>query len=463
MIVNAILPRFLRNLSMNKKVHSGTVFAKKSNGLVLILIWVVVFGLWGGALNETAGQCTITRTSAVGTDNQTLCTLNTPITNITYSTVNATGATFSGLPAGVVGNWASNTVTISGTPTGRGIYNYTVTLTGPCGLVTATGSIKIRPSITITGTVLSSTLTCGTAPLLTACADTLFIGDGINPATLNLNASLNLTCLGPIVFIIRNNGTVTFTNNNVDLKLGAGSRFFINSGGNLPSTNPCDATKTITIGSVVYSSCNGQGQGNPPSFNQLECGSYIVASAAVTSPILCSGGSGTVTITVSSGGKAPFQYSLNGSSFQSSNVFTITAGTGYTWVVQDDSKPKACFNTGSVNVSEPAPLTITTAATATSICFSSSIQTTNLTYSATTGAPTTYSITWNPSPANSFVPVTNTALPAGQISISVPANTAPGTYAGTITVKNAAGCSSSGTAFSVTIIPLPSTSAIYHR
>ena len=46
---------------------------------------------------------TITLSSAAGTDNQTVL-INTPITDITYATTFATGATFSGLPAGVTGN-----------------------------------------------------------------------------------------------------------------------------------------------------------------------------------------------------------------------------------------------------------------------------------------------------------------------------------------------------------------------
>ena len=74
---------------------------------------------------------TITLTSAVGTDAQTLC-INTAITNIMYSTTGATGATFSGLPAGVTGSWAANVVTISGIPTASGTLTYTITLTGGC-------------------------------------------------------------------------------------------------------------------------------------------------------------------------------------------------------------------------------------------------------------------------------------------------------------------------------------------
>ncbi|HOK26160.1 MAG TPA: HYR domain-containing protein, partial [Bacteroidales bacterium] len=112
--------------------------------------------LTGGCGSVSAGGTitvnplnTITLTSAPATTNQTVC-INTPITNITYSTTGATGATFSGLPAGVTGNWAANVVTISGTPTASGTFNYTVTLTGGCGTVTANGTITVTPNNTIT-------------------------------------------------------------------------------------------------------------------------------------------------------------------------------------------------------------------------------------------------------------------------------------------------------------------------
>ncbi|RBA27302.1 hypothetical protein, partial [Flavobacterium tibetense] len=56
----------------------------------------------------------------------------TAITTINLATTGATGATFSGLPAGVTGSWAGNVATISGTPTAAGTFNYTVTTTGGC-------------------------------------------------------------------------------------------------------------------------------------------------------------------------------------------------------------------------------------------------------------------------------------------------------------------------------------------
>jgi gliding motility-associated-like protein/uncharacterized repeat protein (TIGR01451 family) len=84
--------------------------------------------------------------SAVGTNAQTTC-INTAITNITYTTTGATGATVTNLPTGV---WAGNVVTISGTPTVAGAaLTYTVTLTGGCGNITTTGTIAVK-AVTVT-------------------------------------------------------------------------------------------------------------------------------------------------------------------------------------------------------------------------------------------------------------------------------------------------------------------------
>jgi hypothetical protein len=85
---------------------------------------------------------TITLTSNAGTDAQILC-FNSAVTNITYSTVGATGASVSGLPNGVTGSWANNIVAISGTPAESGIFNYTVNLSGDCP-VTKTGVITVN-------------------------------------------------------------------------------------------------------------------------------------------------------------------------------------------------------------------------------------------------------------------------------------------------------------------------------
>jgi len=105
-------------------------------------------GCTNSATQTVAVDNTMVLTSAVGTDNQTQC-INAAITTITYSTTGATGATVTGLPAGVTGSWASNTVTISGISTASGTFNYTVTTTGGCSTNTATGTITVNPTNTI--------------------------------------------------------------------------------------------------------------------------------------------------------------------------------------------------------------------------------------------------------------------------------------------------------------------------
>ena len=113
---------------------------------------------------------TISLTSGSGTNIQSSCR-NATITNITYATTGATGANVTGLPPGVGHAFNNNVVTISGTPVPTsGTFNYTVTLTGGCGNITASGSITINsnsvPSVptSLTGdgcannrTMLSST------------------------------------------------------------------------------------------------------------------------------------------------------------------------------------------------------------------------------------------------------------------------------------------------------------------
>ncbi len=110
-----------------------------------------------GTINVTA-DATIALTSAAGSDNQTLC-INTPLlTNITYAVGGSgTGGTVTGLPAGITGVYAGGTVTISGTPTAAGVFNYTVNTVGPCIIPTATGTITVTGDGTLTLTSAAGT------------------------------------------------------------------------------------------------------------------------------------------------------------------------------------------------------------------------------------------------------------------------------------------------------------------
>jgi uncharacterized protein (TIGR02145 family) len=77
----------------------------------------------------------------------TVC-INTALSAFTHTTSGAaTGiGTPTGLPAGVTAAWASNTITISGTPTASGTFNYTIPVNGCGTTVNATGTITVSPS-----------------------------------------------------------------------------------------------------------------------------------------------------------------------------------------------------------------------------------------------------------------------------------------------------------------------------
>ncbi len=134
---------------------SFTLPATSDNGIT---------GTWSPAINNQAtttytftpndGQCASTNTMTVtvispanlvltsGNSTQTV-EVNNAIAPITYTFNGATGATVTGLPAGVIGTVNGTAVTISGTATTVGIYNYTVTVTGGCAPLNMQGTITV--------------------------------------------------------------------------------------------------------------------------------------------------------------------------------------------------------------------------------------------------------------------------------------------------------------------------------
>lgn len=179
---------------------------------------------------------------------------------------------------------------------------------------------------------------------------------------------------------------------------------------------------------------------------------------------LCANSSAiTLTSNLSSGSGLTYQWYSNTTSSNSGGTLianatsssytppTTTIGTKYYYVVATNSS--GCPSTSSVSgtVVVNASPTIALANSAATGTYDANSQTTTLTYSSTTGNPTDYSITWNASPSNSFATVTNSNLSSSPITIAVPAGANTGTYTGTLTVRNAGGCTSSNSNFTYTI------------
>ena len=70
--------------------------------------------------------------------------INTAIADITFNTAFATGiGTATDLPDGLSASWENNVLTISGTPSALGVFNYSIPLTGGCGVTLVTGTITV--------------------------------------------------------------------------------------------------------------------------------------------------------------------------------------------------------------------------------------------------------------------------------------------------------------------------------
>jgi hypothetical protein len=313
-----------------------------------------------GTITVTANN-TITLTSAAGTNNQTRC-INTAITNITYSTISATGATFTGLPAGVTGNWAANEVTISGASTVLGTFNYTVTLTGGCGaLTTATGTITVTAVPTITGTTPGSRTGVGTVNLgATASAGTI---NWYDTATGGTSLGTGTTFTTPIIstttiFYVdaTNNGCTTGTRTAVTATVNyseidiLGNSISITDGDTTPSlldwtdfstqitrtfTIRNTGSAVLTIGAITFSGVNAGefSVSTPPS-------AVVAVGSSTTFTISFNpAGVGTRTATISivnnDTNENPYDFTLQG--FGTDQEIDIQ-GNGIT-IVDGDTTP----------------------------------------------------------------------------------------------------------------------------
>jgi uncharacterized protein (TIGR02145 family) len=190
-------------------------------------------------------------TASIASSTPSLC-INTTLTNITHSTTGATGiGTATGLPNGVTAAWASNTITISGTPIVSGTFNYSIPLTGGCGSVNATGTITVSENIAGTA---SSTPTICVNTILTDITHSTTGATGIGTPT---GLSTGVTAAwGSNTITISGTPTVSGTfNYSIPLTGGCGS---VNATGTI--TVACIPTLTTTaISSITTTGASSGG------------------------------------------------------------------------------------------------------------------------------------------------------------------------------------------------------------
>lgn len=270
-------------------------------------------------VSQLAGSCcnnntgTLSLTSAPGTDNQTVC-INTPITDITYNS-NNTIPTLSGLPNGVNYTFLNGTVTISGTPTIPGIYNYNFSLPGSCGNVqTITGTIAVNTYAF--DTLFATACTSYTAPWGATYTQTgTYIDTLIHSTGCDSIIELNL--------IITGLPTITATTISASCGLSDGT-----------------ATATATGGSGIYSYTWSNGAtGN--SATGLSAGNYTVTATDQN------GCASTIQVAVSSDLPGGVSISANDTCLENGIQFSIQTAAPISNINWDFGDPSSGANNSS--------------------------------------------------------------------------------------------------------------------
>jgi hypothetical protein len=320
-VTSPIVPSFTARPPICSGASMSALPSTSNNGIT---------GSWSPALNNTttttytftpnSGQCsssttmtivvntspTISLTSAVATTSQTICQ-GIAITNITYAIGgSATGASSTGLPAGVSGNFSGGIFTISGTPTASGNFNYTVTTSGgSCGTVNLAGSISVNPTPSIT--VPNTGNVCVGANL------------NLSPSTGGSWSSSNTA-----IATVTNGGTVT------GVAPGTANMIFTNS------TTGCSsltAAGAITVNALPVANTGG---------------------AVLSAPSSCGGNDGSIS-GISSSGAPTLSYSWNSSPIQNTQNLTNVPAGSYTLTITDGNS--CVTSAGPFNISDPTPPT----------------------------------------------------------------------------------------------------------
>ncbi len=248
-----------------------------------------------GSVNATGTIIVTTPNTVTGPGSATVC-VNTAMTPITHTTTGATGiGTPTGLPSGVTASFSSGTITISGTPTAAGTFNYSIPLTGGCGSVNATGTIIVN-DINVSGPGSSS-----------ACVNNAITN--ITHTTTGVSTMGSPVGLPSGVTASFSSGTITISGTPTV----AGTYNYT-----IPLTGSCgtiNATGTITV--VTSNTVSGPNNGTacinasmPPITLTTTGATGIGTPAGLPSGVTASFSSGTITISGTPTTTGTFNYNI---------------------------------------------------------------------------------------------------------------------------------------------------------
>ncbi len=293
-----------------------------------------------GIVNATGTITVITiNTVTVSSADPTLC-INTVMTDVTFTTTGATGIGAAvGLPAGLTASWLGNTITISGTPTASGVFNYTIPLTGGCGTINATGTITVTADNTVTASSADPTLCINTAMTDVTFTTTGAIGIG---AAVGLPAGVTASWLGNIITVTGTPTAAGVFNYTIPLTGGCG---IVNATGTITVT----VDNTVTAPSADPTLCINTAMTDVTftTTGATGIGAAIGLPAGVTASWL--GNIITVTGTPTVAGVFNYTIPLTGGCGILNATGTITVDPDNT-VTASSADPTLCINTVMTDV-----------------------------------------------------------------------------------------------------------------
>lgn len=259
---------------------------------------------------------TLTLLTSPPTTNQTIC-FGQPIVNVKYQLDGASGASVTALPTGITAVVTASILTISGTSTIPGNFNYSIVTSGGCETIVVQGNINIIPFPVIE---------TDNEQINVICVD------------YSTNNVLNPFVLEATSFNSSENHTYQWYKDGVAI-LGATNAYYtIDS----PLSNALNAIYTVEYTDVTAMGCNGLSsdfqvvQSGPA--NPIGIGYSIINN------------SGVQTLTVEVEGYGDYKYQLDSQPQQSSNIFSnVSLGT-HTIKVWD-TKGVAPYNCNSLVIS----------------------------------------------------------------------------------------------------------------
>jgi len=270
---------------------------------------------------------------------------NLSVGSYTINIIDGSGCTVNNLPAQIIAG-PPLAASIQPTPTScSGANNGTITVTPRNG--TAPYSYSLNGGAPQSSNVFTN-LSVGSYTIVmvdaNGCATAnlpaqILAGQPLTASSTHTNASCNGGSDGTIT-VTPGNGTAPYQYSLDGINFQSGNIFSGLISGNyvlyVKDNNGCSGTTTAIVSQPA-----------------------TVAFSTSAQNVKCYGdANGTITITAN-GGTAPYQYSINGTTFQASNVFNGLVAGSYTVYVKDS---KGCTtNTQSVNINQPQPLQVNTA------------------------------------------------------------------------------------------------------